>query len=51
MAELIGKGTSKDAVFVEMQFIKNLGVVRKTFILFCPNSHWSQNIWMRFFFQ
>ena len=34
MAELIGKGTSKDTAFVEMQFIENLGVVRKTFIFF-----------------
>ena len=34
MAELIGKGTWKDAAFIEMQFIKNLGVVRKTFIFF-----------------
>ena len=31
---MIGKGTSKDAAFIEMQFIKNLGVVRKTFIFF-----------------
>ena len=46
MAELIGKGTSKDAAFIEMQFIKNLGVVRKTLIFL-----WSQNKWMRFFFQ
>ena len=32
MDRLIGKGTSKDADFFEMQFIKNLGVVRKTLI-------------------
>lgn len=49
MAYQISKGTSKDAAFVEMQLIKNLGLVRKT-LIFHPNPHSSQNIWMRFFF-
>ena len=50
MAYQISKGTSKDAAFVEMQLIKNLGLVRKT-LIFHPNPHSSQNIWMRFFFS
>lgn len=51
MAELIGKGTSKDAVFVEMQFIKNLGVVRKTFIFFVLTPIEAKTYGCAFFFN
>ena len=51
MAELIGKGTSKDAAFIEMQFIKNLGVVRKTLIFFILTPIEAKTYGCAFFFQ
>ena len=44
MAELIGKGTSKDAAFIEMQFNLKLRSSTQNFDFFYPNSRWSQNI-------
>ena len=51
MAELIGKGTSKDAAFIEMQFIKNLGVVRKTLIFFILTPIEAKTYGCAFFFN
>ena len=51
MAELIGKGTSKDAAFIEMQFIKNLGVVRRTLIFFILTPIEAKIYGCAFFFQ
>lgn len=51
MAELIGKGTSKDTAFVEMQFIENLGVVRKTFIFFILTPIEAKTYGCAFFFS
>ena len=51
MAELIGKGTSEDTAFVEMQFIENLEVVRKTLIFFILTPIKAKTYGCVFFFQ